>query len=135
MKEVDDLKAVLDDANEARRTRDAARDRLAQENTPEHQAALDEAQSDLAARIGALEPLLNAARRAIKIRTAEVQRKREALDREIVNGACSDPRNDSWSKPLNELISDREALVFEERILTGKTRAEIGLVPARPNRA
>ena len=135
MKELDDLQAALDATDEPRRTRDAARDRLDQEDTPEHRAALDEAQGDLAERISALEPLLNAARRAIETRTAEVQRKREALDREIVSGSWSDPLNDSWSKPLNELISDREALLVEEQMLTGKTRAEIGPLPARATRA
>ena len=127
MKELDDLQAALDATDAPRRTRDAARERLAQEDTPEHRAALDEAQSDLAERISALEPLLNAARRAIETRTAEVQRKREALDREIVSG--------SWSDPLNALISDREALLAEEQMLTGKTRAEIGPLPARATRA
>ena len=135
MKELDDLQAALDATDEPRRTRDAARDRLDQEDTPEHRAAFDEAQSDLAERISALEPLLNAARRAIETRTAEVQRKREALDREIVSGSWSDPLNDSWSKPLNALISDREALLAEEQMLTGKTRAEIGPLPTRGTRA
>ena len=54
MKELDDLQAALDATEEPRRTRDAARDRLAQEDTPEHRAALDEAQGDLAERISAL---------------------------------------------------------------------------------
>ena len=88
MKELDELQAA----------RDAARDRLAQQDTHEHRATLHDAQGDLAERTDALEPLLNAARRAIETGTPEVQRKREALDREIVSG--------SWSDPLNELIAD-----------------------------
>ena len=106
MKELDELRVALDAADEARRARDAARDRLAQQDTPEHRATLHDAQGDLAERADALEPLLNAARRAIETGTPEVQRKREALDREIVSCSWSDPLNDSWSKPLNELVAD-----------------------------
>ena len=127
MDELNDVEAALAAADEARRARDAAREHLIREDTPEHRAAVDEAESQLAERQRALEPLLDAARHAIAAKAADVQREREALDQEIVHGP--------WSKPLNDLISDREALLLEEQTLTGKTRAEIGPLPTHAIRA
>lgn len=122
VKNLDDINAALDAADEARRLRDDARERVTQRDTPEHRAALEEAERDLAERTLALEPVLDTARSAINTEAHEVKRKREALDREIVHGP--------WTKPLNDLIGDREALLLEEQLLTGKTRAEIGPLPA-----
>ena len=127
MNELNDLEAALAAANAARRARDAARERLTREDTAEYRAALEAAEGRLREHQNALEPLLDAARGAIRAEAAEVQRRRESLDREIVSG--------DWSKPLNDLISDREALLLQEQQLTGKTRAEIGPLPARAQRA
>ena len=49
--------------------------------------------------------------------------RRAAVEREIVDGP--------WSKPLNEFISDRDALLLDEQGLSGQPWAELNTIPER----
>ena len=119
---VADINAASATYREAHSAFATARSRLA-EAAPEHQAAVDTARTALNERGTVLERALDAARNAVDSELATVRAQRAAVEREIVDGP--------WSKPLNDLISDREALLLDEQALSGQSRAELNTIPER----
>lgn len=119
---VADINAASAAYREAHSAFMTAKSRLA-EAAPEHQAAVDTATKALDERQAALDEVLNDARNTVDRELEAARERRAAVEREIVDGP--------WSKPLNELISDREALLLDEQSLSGLPRAELNTIPER----
>ena len=119
---VADINAASAAYREAHIAFTTAKSRLA-EAAPAHQAAVDTATKALDERKAVRDQVLNDARNTVDSELATARERRAAVDREIVDGP--------WSKPLNELISDRAALLLDEQSLSGLSRAELDTMPER----